>query len=56
MVVTTTADASAQTPNTFRVVHLTESSSTVRDLNGDLPLELEYAADTPTGQITAQAG
>jgi hypothetical protein len=56
VVVTTTGDASAQTPNIFRLAHLTESSSSARDLSADLPLEIEYAPDTPTAQITAQGG
>jgi PKD domain-containing protein/VCBS repeat protein len=37
-----TADAATQTPNQFRITHITESSSTAEDRDHDIPLALQY--------------
>jgi len=48
-----TSDAASQTPNQFRITHLTESSSTAEDMDIDKPLTLEYIANVPSGVMTA---
>lgn len=53
MVCELTTTAATQTPNQFRVTHLTESSSTAEDRDYDIPLSLEYASNVPSGVMTA---
>jgi hypothetical protein len=53
VVVTTQPDAGSQTPHLFEVLHITESSSTAEDRDHDLPLSLEFLANTGTGVIAA---
>ena len=48
--------ASGATPNTLRVTHLTQSSSTAEMTSSDVPLTLEYQADTTSSTITATSG
>jgi hypothetical protein len=45
------ASASGASPNQFQVLHVTESGSTAEDRSFDLPLSLEYLADTSSGAI-----
>ncbi|MBN2147855.1 MAG: VCBS repeat-containing protein [Anaerolineales bacterium] len=47
-----TADANQQTPSQFRITHLTEASTSAEDCEVDVPLQLEYAANTTSGTIT----
>ena len=37
-------DAGSQSPNTLRITHLTEASSTAEDRGFDIPLTLEFVA------------
>ncbi len=53
VVVETTADASSQTPSTFRITHQTETSSRVEDAVYDLDLNGEFTADTPSAVAAA---
>jgi hypothetical protein len=53
VVVGLTANASSQMPNSFRVTHLTEASSTGEDAANDLPLALEFAADVSSSVVQA---
>ncbi|MDH5695717.1 MAG: hypothetical protein OEZ00_03810, partial [Dehalococcoidia bacterium] len=48
-----TADAALQTPDRFRITHMTQLSSTAEDRDYDLPLSLEYAANVLSGVMTA---
>jgi hypothetical protein len=60
-VVELTHDASSQTPNQFRVTHVTDLSgstgldttSTAEDRDHDIPLRLEYAPNISSGIVTA---
>ena len=45
--------ASSASPSVFRITHLTESSSTAEDRDNDIPLQLEFLADTGTSAIQA---
>ncbi|MCP3958924.1 MAG: DUF11 domain-containing protein, partial [bacterium] len=47
------ANASAQTPSTFQITHVTEASSTGEDRTTDTPLILEYAANVTSGNVAA---
>jgi len=53
VVPTLTANASTASPNQFRIVHLTESSSSAEDASADLALRLELQPDTSTGGTQA---
>jgi hypothetical protein len=53
VVATLQGSASSASPNQFQVTHQTESSSTAEDRDHDLPLSLEYHADTSSGSILA---
>jgi hypothetical protein len=53
VVVNLDAAASGQTPSAFRVVHLTESSSSAEDRSADIPLSLELQADTVSTAVQA---
>ncbi|MDY7080488.1 MAG: FG-GAP-like repeat-containing protein, partial [Chloroflexota bacterium] len=48
-----TTDADQQTPNQFRVTHVTEESSTAENRDHDLLLSLEYAVNTASGITSA---
>jgi hypothetical protein len=48
-----TPGASAAAPNQFRIVHLTESSSSAQDEQYGIPLSLEFEPDTSSGTIQA---
>jgi hypothetical protein len=48
-----TSNAHGQSPNSFRVTHITEESSTAEDRDHDIPLSLEYAANVASGISTA---
>jgi hypothetical protein len=48
-----TADGGSQTPNQFRVTHITASSSTAEDADHDIPLVLEFADNVASGIVTA---
>lgn len=56
MVVDTAADAGSATPHTFRITHLTESSSTAEDTKNDAPLQMQFAPNTPSAVITILPG
>ncbi len=47
-----TTDAHQQSPNQFRITHLTETSSSAEDRQADVPLQLEYVADIASSTIT----
>ena len=47
------AEAAGAVPNTLRLTHLTSSSSTAEMTSSDVPLTLEYLADTAASTITA---
>jgi len=46
VVVDLTTNASMQTPNQFRIVHLTEGGSRGEDYHFDIPLSLEFASNS----------
>ncbi|MDP3938715.1 MAG: thrombospondin type 3 repeat-containing protein, partial [Deltaproteobacteria bacterium] len=48
-----TANAGSQVPTTFRVSHLTETTSTGEDRDNDLPLVLEFATNVASSLILA---
>ncbi len=48
-----TANAGSQVPTTFRVSHLTETTSTGEDRDNDLSLVLEFATDVASSLILA---
>ncbi|MCP4664934.1 MAG: DUF11 domain-containing protein, partial [Deltaproteobacteria bacterium] len=48
-----TATAAAQVPNSFRITHLTETTSAGEDRDFDIPLDLEYAVNTSSGIVLA---
>ena len=50
---TLNASASTASPNQFQIVHVTEASSSAEDASTDLPLSLEFEADTSSGVIQA---
>jgi uncharacterized repeat protein (TIGR01451 family) len=50
-----TANAGSQTPNQFRVTHVTEASSTGEDDDHDIPLTLEFASNVSSSITTAVA-
>jgi len=54
VVVELKSDAKAQTPNQFRISHLTQSTSTGEDRDNDLPLILEYAVNVPSSLAPAE--
>jgi hypothetical protein len=47
------AGASGASPNTFRIRHDTEASSTGEDADHDIPLRLEYAENVSSGSVTS---
>ena len=51
-----TGDAASQTPNQFRVTHVTESSSTAEDRDHDLLLTLEFVPDVASSIVIATPG
>ncbi|MGR3318272.1 MAG: FG-GAP-like repeat-containing protein [Candidatus Anammoxibacter sp.] len=51
-----TSDASFQTPDKFRITHITESSSTAEDRDNDIPLSLEFAANGTSTIMQAKFG
>ena len=52
VVITLTANAASQVPDSFEIFHLTESSSSARDASAPtLPLRLEFHPDTATGPV-----
>ena len=53
VVVELTSDAARQTPNQFRVMHMTEAGSTAEDRDYDLPLALEFAPNVASSICTA---
>ena len=55
VVLAAAAGGAAATPSSFRVTH-PAGASTGRDLDADVPLALERAADVSTGTIAVQAG
>jgi len=55
-VVETTADGGSQTPNSFMVTHLTETTSTAEDRDNDIPLKLEYADDVSSTIVVIPSG
>ncbi len=50
-----TPDAASQTPNTFTITHLTQTTSTAKDPN-DIPLSLEYAANVRSTTVIVLSG
>ena len=54
VVVELKSDAKAQSPNQFRISHLTQSTSTGEDRDNDLTLILEYAANVPSSLAPAE--
>ncbi len=56
VVVEATADGLAQTPNQFRVTHITEASSTAEDADHDILLTLEYVLNVATAGTLLGAG
>lgn len=48
-----TSDAASQTPNQFRVTHITESSSTAEDRDHDIELALEHVLNRPSSIVHA---
>lgn len=48
-----TGNASSQTPNQFRVTHITESSSTAEDRDHDIELALEHVPNRPSTIVHA---
>jgi hypothetical protein len=55
VVVEMTATASFQTPNRFRLTHLTESSSKAEDAGFEIPLTLEFSANVSSRTVVALA-
>jgi hypothetical protein len=53
--VTTTENAHAQTPNHFRITHLTESSSTVRDQGSGVSLLMAFSPDVASDLCVIQS-
>ncbi len=47
------SNAASQTPNQFRITHITESSSTAEDRDHDIDLIMEYAANILSSIVTA---
>ena len=47
-----TGSADTQTPNTFSITHLTESSSTAEDAVNDIPLSLEFFPNTTSSTVS----
>ncbi|MFC1995622.1 IPT/TIG domain-containing protein, partial [Chloroflexota bacterium] len=48
-----TTTAASQTPNQFRITHVTESSSTAEDRDYDIPLIMEYVVNVASSVMTA---
>ncbi|MBN1478419.1 VCBS repeat-containing protein [Candidatus Sumerlaeota bacterium] len=51
LLVETTADAIAQSPDQFQITHVTETSSVAEDAAHHIPLTMAYAEDTPSGVV-----
>ena len=51
VVVATASGGGFAVPNTFRVTHVTEASSTAEDASADIPLALEYAANVSSRTV-----
>lgn len=51
VVVETTVDADLQTPSSFRITHLTQSSSTAENRQTDGPLQMEFVADVSSAVL-----
>ncbi|MGQ0700311.1 MAG: FG-GAP-like repeat-containing protein, partial [Panacagrimonas sp.] len=51
------SNANTQTPNTLKITHLTESSSTAKDADAtvDIPLKLEFATNSSSATLSPQA-
>ena len=54
VVVGVSSDAASQTPSAFDVTHQTESSSEAQDANAEIPVTLEFFADTGSGKIDTE--
>ncbi|MBN2327273.1 MAG: VCBS repeat-containing protein, partial [Candidatus Omnitrophica bacterium] len=52
-VVQLTVDAAEQTPNRFRIVHLSEAGLAAEDRTNDIPLTIEYAPEAASKLISA---
>jgi hypothetical protein len=52
VVVKLTSNAASQSPNQFRITHVTESSSTAEDRDHDIPLSLEFAPNVSSHVLT----